>query len=277
MNFSKLIMNVALTGIVPTKEKNPYLPITPKEIAADAKRVYDLGASIVHIHARDENGLPSHKKEIYKEIIERIREKCDALLITASTSGRRSRDIRERMEVLELEGACKPDMASITLGSLNFMEDYALNAPQAILSLLNTMNSSNIRPEIEIFDTGMANLAKYLFKKGHLKGTLYSNLILGSLGTMPATPKNLNHLIDELPESLIWGATGVGRFAFRIQSLSIAMGGHVRVGLEDSIYMDEDKREPATNEKLVLRAVKVAEAVGRDMATPLEVRALLGL
>jgi 3-keto-5-aminohexanoate cleavage enzyme len=277
MNFNKLIINVALTGIVPTKKENPWLPTTPEEIATDAKKVYDLGASIVHIHARDENGLPSCKKEIYREIIERVREKCDSVLITVSTSGRRSRDLKERMEVLELEGAYKPDMASITLGSLNFMEDYAINAPQAILSLLDAMDSCNIRPEIEIFDTGMANFAKYLHKKGHLKGALYSNLILGSLGTMPATPRNLCHLIDELPVNLVWGVTGVGRFAFGMQSLSIAMGGHVRVGLEDSIYMDEEKMEPATNEKLVLRAVKVAEAVGRDTATPGEVRTLLGL
>lgn len=277
MESNKIIINAALTGIIPTKEQNPHVPVTPEEIADDAKRVYDLGTSIVHIHARDKNGKPSHKKEIYKEIIEKIREKCGNMIITVSTSGRRVRNLEERIEVLELDGDSKPDMASLTLGSLNFQEDCSMNPPEAIISLLNTVKAAGIKPELEIFDTGMANYAKYLFKKGYLKGTHYVNLLLGSLGTIAATPKNLLHLIEELPEELVWGATGIGRFAFDVQCISTAIGGHVRIGIEDSIYMDKDKSELATNEKLVLRIKRVAEAMGREIAAPKEVRRILDL
>ena len=275
MKHEKLIINAALTGIIPTKEQNPHVPLTPQEIAEDVKKVYDLGASIVHIHARDKDGNPFHKKEIYKEIIGRIREKCEDVIITVSTSGRRTKDLKDRMEVLELDGEFKPDMASLTLGSMNFKEDCTMNPPESIILFLDSMRSSGIKPELEIFDTGMANYAKYLFKRGYLQGTYYCNLLLGSLGTMPATPRNLIHLTDELPEKLIWGATGVGRFAFEIQCLSIAIGGHVRVGIEDSIYMDRDTLELATNEKLVLRIRTVAEAMGREIATPKEARKIL--
>lgn len=275
--MDKLIINAALTGIIPSKKENPNVPITPKEIAEDARRVYNLGASIVHIHARDKNGNPTHKKEVYKEIIERIREKCIDLIITVSTSGRKTKSVQERFEVLELDGDAKPDMASLTLGSVNFMHDCSINPPDVILSLLNSMQASAIKPELEIFDVGMANYAKYLFKKGHLNGNYYCNLLLGSIGTIPATPKNIFHLVDELPDHLIWGATGIGRFAFNVQCLAIASGGHVRVGLEDSIYMDKDKKELATNEKLVLRLKKIAEAMGREIAAPKETRKLLNL
>ncbi len=277
MKFDKLIINAALTGIIPTKERNPHVPLTPKEIADDTKRVYEVGASIVHIHARDNEGRHSHKKEIYKEIIGRIRDVCDDIVITVSTSGRIIKTLGDRMEVLELTGDFKPDMASLTLGSMNFIDGYSVNDPITIISFLKKMNLSGIRPELEIFDCGMANYAKYLVKKGLLDDLCYCNLILGSLGTMAATPANLVHLINELPENFVWAATGVGRFAFNIQCLSIAMGGHVRVGIEDSMFMDKDKKELATNEKLVSRVRKVAEAMGREIATPNEVRKILNL
>ncbi len=277
MNIDKLIINVALTGIIPTKDENPYLPVTPREIAVETKRVYDLGASIVHIHARDRNGSPSYKKEIYREIIGRIRDLCDDIIITVSTSGRRTKDLEKRMEVLDLDGDYKPDMASLTLGSLNFLKDYSLNPPETIITLITRMNSAGIKPELEVFDTGMVNYMKYLYRKGLLTGTNYCNLIFGSLGTMPATPRSLVHVLEDLPESVVWAATGVGRFAFRIQSLSVVIGGHVRVGLEDSLYMDENKTELATNEKLVLRIKRLAEALGREIATPGEARRILNL
>jgi 3-keto-5-aminohexanoate cleavage enzyme len=275
VNFKKLIINVALTGIIPTKDQNPFVPLTPQEIARDAKKVSLLGASIIHIHAREKDGVPTYKKKIYKEIIERIRDACDDIIITVSTSGRRTKNIAQRMEVLGLDGVSKPDMASLTLGSMNFKEDFSLNPPETIAKLIKTMQHAGIKPELEIFDTGMAAYAGYLFKNKYFEGLHYANLILGSLGTMAATPKHLVHLVDELHEEIIWGATGVGQFAFGIQRLSIAMGGHVRVGLEDSIYMDAEKRELATNEKLVMRVRKVAEAIEREIATTKEVRKLL--
>ncbi|MCR4289246.1 MAG: 3-keto-5-aminohexanoate cleavage protein [Candidatus Scalindua sp.] len=277
MLSDKLVINVALTGNVPSKDQTPYVPVTPQEIADDAERVCNLGASILHIHARDKDGNSTYKKEIYKEIIERIRERCGDVIIAVSTSGRRTKDLKHRMEVLELRGHFKPDMASLTLGSMNFLNDYSLNPTEVIIELIETMRNAEIRPELEIFDSGMINYAKFLLKKGRLEGIYYANLILGSLGTMPATPMNLVHLVDELSDNLLWAATGVGQFSLDMQCLSIAIGGNVRVGIEDSIYMDNEKTELATNEKLVLRVRRIAEAMGRVIATPNEVRKILGL
>lgn len=273
----KLIINVALTGIVPTKEHTPYVPVTPAEIAEDARRVCGLGASMLHIHARNDDGTPAHQKAKFKEIIDRIRQACGDVIITTSTSGRRVRDIELRMEVLALEGDSRPDMASLTLGSLNFANDHSANPPAEILTLLGRMQACGIRPELEIFDVGMANYAAYLYGKHHLKGTHYANLILGSLGTIAASPRHLKFLTEELPPQIVWAATGVGRFAADMQRLAIQMGGHVRVGVEDSIYMDKGKTELATNEKLAMRAKSYADESGRKIATPAEARAMLGM
>lgn len=274
---NKLIINAALTGVVPSKKDNPFLPTTPKEIAADALKVVRLGAGILHIHARDEEGSPTMDKQILREIIARIREKCCDVVITLSCSGRRQKGIEQRLSVLDLEGPYKPDMASLTLGSLNFMHEASINAPQDILLLLEKMHCLHIKPELEIFDTGMANYAAYLRKKGALQGVNYANIILGSLGTMPATADDLVHLVRGLPPETVWAATGVGGFAFIVQRLAIAMGGHVRVGLEDSMFIDVGKSELATNEKLVQRVVRLAEAMEREIASPADIRATLGL
>lgn len=275
MKPEHLIINAALTGIVPTRGMTPHVPMTAVEIAADADRVLRAGASIVHLHAREADGEASSRPELYREIILRVREKWPEVVIVVSTSGRRVKDPAERLAVLGLNGDAKPDMASLTLGSLNFAKEASVNSPAIIERLLVRMNETGIRPELEIFDSGMANYAAYLIRKRLLGGPIYANLLLGSLGTTPATPRHLVNLVEDLPEGATWAATGFGQFAFRVQSWTIAMGGHVRVGIEDSIYMDAEKTELATNAKLVERAARVGEAVGRRPATPAEVRARL--
>jgi 3-keto-5-aminohexanoate cleavage enzyme len=276
MRDRSLIINVALTGIVPTKDQTPHVPVTPEEIARDAKTVYDLGAAMVHVHARDREGRPSLEKEIYREIILRIRERCPDIIITVSTSGRCAGSFDERIDMLSLKGDAKPDMASLTLGSLNFMHDASVTTPNQLMRMVQAMKDAHIIPELEIFDTGMSNYAAYLFRNGILEGKHYTNLILGSLGAMMATPRNLAHIVDDLPEQCLWAATGVGAFAFDMQALSIAMGGHVRVGVEDSIYMD-GSRELATNAKLVSRVKAVAESMQRPLMTARALREMLSL
>jgi uncharacterized protein (DUF849 family)/GNAT superfamily N-acetyltransferase len=275
--LGKLIINAALTGVVPTKEQNPHIPLTPREIARDAKRVYELGASMVHIHVRDANGNHSHHKELYRETISRIRESCEDLIIVATTSGRRAKNVSERMGALELDAPYRPDMASLTLGSMNFPAEPSVNSPEDIGALLTQMQERGIRPELEIFEPGMANYSRFLVNRGLLTGRPYANIILGSLGTSSASPQNLMNIVEQLPEDTVWAATGVGRFSFGTQCLSMAMGGHVRVGLEDGLYMDGDKDELASNERLVARVRRVAEAMGREVARPKEVRRILGL
>jgi len=275
--MDKLIINAAITGMVPTKKDNPNLPCTVREITAEAGRCRDAGASIIHIHARDNSGEPTYKKEIYKEIISAIRSKCPDLLICGSASGRIFSEFDERCQVLNPGPGCRPDFASLTLGSLNFPSQASVNEPEMIKALATAMGDNGVVPEWEIFDFGMVDYAHYLIKKGILHRPYYCNIFLGSLGTLSATPYNLAAIVRALPEGTIWSAAGIGRFQFYVNCMAIAMGGHIRVGLEDSLYYDTDKQYPATNAGLIERVVKVALAVGRRIAGPAEARRIIGL
>lgn len=268
-----LIINAAITGMVPMKGDNPHVPITPEEIVADVRRVRDAGATIVHLHARDADGTPTYKKEVFAEIFDGVRRECPELLISGSCSGRNHGEFWQRSQVLELQ----PDFGSLTLGSLNFPQQASINAPEMIKQLALAMTGRGIVPELEIFDLGMADYACYLVQKGVVGRPLYANLLLGSLGTIRATPENLCTLVRSLPEGTTWSATGIGRFQFFINSLAVTMGGHVRVGLEDALYYDWETRRPATNAGLIDRVVRLARAAGREIATADQARRIIGL
>ena len=275
--MDKLIINTALTGNIPTKADNPHVPITPEEIAQDAGRCYQAGAVVFHLHARDKDGRPTYKKEVYGEIISRVRQRCPEAIICGSTSGRIFKTWEERSQVLDLDGDLKPEMASLTLGSMNFSHQSSMNEPAMIRALAAKMQERGIIPELEIFDMGMLDYARYLIGKGILKEPFYFNLILGSLGTLSANPFNLSTLVMTLPPGAIWNGAGVGRYQFLVNSLSIVMGGQVRVGLEDNLYYDAGKSRPASNVELVERLVRLARAAEREIATPAEARQVLGL
>jgi len=275
--MENLIINAALTGMIPTKQLNPAVPISPEEIIADARRCRDAGATIVHIHARDKKGSPAYQKEIYREIFQGIRSECPELLISGSASGRVFKEFWQRAQVLEPAYDLRPDLASLTLGSMNFANCASVNSPDTIKSLATAMASKGIIPEWEIFELGMAEYACYLVKKGILVKPFYANILLGSLGTLSATPFNLAAVVRALPEDTVWAAAGIGRFQHFVTSLAVTMGGHVRVGLEDSLFYDAEKKCPATNPGLIERVVKVARAIGRQIATPAQTRQILGL
>jgi uncharacterized protein (DUF849 family) len=294
--YSKLIINCALTGMVPTKGDTPHVPTEPGEIIRDAESCIRAGASMLHVHARDEEGKPTYRKDIYREIIGGIRELDDEVIICASTSGRLFRDPCLRGEVLDLGGSAKPDMASLTLGSFNFPraivalgksqekdrggESYSIspNPPETIVALAEHMKDRGIRPELEVFEAGMINYGLYLIKKGTIPDDHpYFNLILGSLGAARASMSSLSHMVENLPSGAVWSAAGTGRFQLPINVASVVMGGGVRIGVEDCIYYDYDKKILATNEMLVDRIVRIAGEVGREVATPGETRKLLGL
>jgi 3-oxoadipate:acetyl-CoA acetyltransferase len=272
-----LIINVALTGMIPTKAENPNLPVSPQEIVEDARRCRDAGASMVHVHARDEGGRPTHRADVYREIVTGVREACPDLIVVVSTSGRVEPDFEPRSEVLALEGAAKPDMASLTLGSLNFPRQASISEPETIRRLAEAMRERGIVPELEVFDFGMVDYAKYLIERGTLEEPFYFNLILGSLGTLRATPLHLAALAEALPGGSIWAGAGIGRFQLEVNSMAIAMGGHVRVGLEDNLFFDSEKTRPASNESLVRRLVEIAGACEREIASPQEAREQIGL
>ena len=269
----KLIIKLAPTGMIPTKNDTLYVPITAKEIIKDTCDAYRLGASIVHVHARDEKGRPTHKKEYFKEIFHGIKRKCPDIIICATTSGRVTPQVEHRSEVLDLN----PEMASLTVGSLNFPQYPSVNSPETIRTLATIMKDRNILPELEIFELGFINTAKYLARKGYLKKPLHFNLLLGSLGTIPGGVKDLVYLVESLPNGSTWSATGIGRFQTQINVATMLMGGHVRIGIEDSIYYNYPKKDLATNVKLVKRIVRIAKELGREIATPEEAREILGL
>lgn len=269
----KLIITLAPTGMIPTKAQTPHVPITPEEIAQDTYEAYKLGASIVHVHARDEMGNPTYQKNTFEEIFKLIRARCPGIIICATTSGRVHPQVEHRTEVLDLY----PEMASLTMGSLNFPGHPSVNPLDTIEKLASVMNDRNILPELEIFEPGFINLAKYMVRKGLLKKPLHFCLLLGSLGSIPADINDLSFLVHSLPIGSNWSATGIGRFQTQINAAAVLMGGHVRIGIEDSIYFNYPTQELATNRKLVERIVRVAKELGREIATPNEARQILGI
>jgi 3-keto-5-aminohexanoate cleavage enzyme len=272
-----LVINLALTGMVPRRADNPHVPMTAAEVAADVRRCYQAGARVFHIHAREADETPSPRAELFAEIVGAIRQTTPQAIICVTTSGRLYNTFESRSEALGLEGDLKPDLASLTLGSMNFPKQASINEPEMIRRLAAEMQARGIVPELEIFDLGMIDYAHYLIGKGVLKPPFTFNLLLGSLGTLAASPLNLALLVERLPAGAFWSAAGIGRFQFQMNALGIVFGGHVRTGLEDNLHLDPVKRDLATNEMLVQRLARLAEAAGRTLATSAEARVLIGL
>jgi 3-oxoadipate:acetyl-CoA acetyltransferase len=273
----ELIINLCPTGMVPTRADTPHVPLTPQEVAADARRCADLGVSIIHVHPRDERGAPTQSVDRTREFLLAIREAVPDVILCATTSGRAVPDFEPRAAVLDIDGPARPEMASLTLGSLNFPKQASVNAPDTIKGLATRMAERGIVPEWEIFELGMIDFAHYLRDHGLLGGPVYANILLGSLGTLAATPQNLALAVARLPEGAVWAGAGIGRAQLKVNTLAIAMGGHVRVGLEDNIWYDDGRTQLATNSALVERVVAIARAMGREPATPAQVRERLGI
>lgn len=273
----RVIINVAPTGMVPTTADNPAVPVTAESIALDCQRCRAAGGAIFHLHARDTDESATYRSDIYREIIRAVRTKSPDIIVCVSTSGRTHKEFAQRSEVLDIDGDEKPEMASLTLGSMNFPKQASVNDPVMIRSLADRMRERGIVPELEVFDFGMLDYAKYLIERGVLREPFYFNLLLGSLGTVSATPLNLASLVASLPSGATWAAAGIGRFQFAMNSIAVAMGGHVRIGLEDNLFEDAAKSRPATNPALVERIARLARAAEREPATPSEAREIIGL
>lgn len=275
--YPPLIINVCLSGAVPTKDITEFVPIGIDEIIEDAIRVYDAGARIVHIHAFNKDGKATWKAEVFEKIITGIRRERPDLLCCVSCSGRHWSDFAKRSEVLHLSGRAKPDLASLSLGSLNFASGPSINSIDMILQLADLMKNNNIKPELEVFDLGMLSFATYLERKGVLAGKKYFNFMLGSIGQMPATIGNLAQMVNALPENSIWSAAGIGIFQLPMNVAALVAGGGLRVGIEDNYYYDNNRKKLATNLGLVERIVDIAGTLERQIATPAEARQLLEL
>jgi 3-keto-5-aminohexanoate cleavage enzyme len=272
-----LIINLAPTGMVPTRAQSPLVPLNPSEIAEDTARCAALGVSMVHLHARAQDGTPTEDIAVYKEIIDAIREQTPEMIIVTTTSGRVASEVERRASTLYLDHKFKPDMASLTLGSMNFSREASVNAPQTITRLAQIMQESGIKPELEIFDLGMVNFAKILIDKGLIEPPYYFNILLGNPGTAQATLLHLAAIIGDLPPQSIWSLGGIGRFQTQANALGVVMGHGVRVGLEDNLWLDNERTQLADNMQLVRRITAQAEALGRPIAQAQQVRNMLGL
>ena len=275
---NKYILNFTPTGMIPTKEMTPHIALTPGDIIQEVLDVAALGVSMVHLHARDpETGRPTYKKEIYGEIIHGIRMRNKDLILGVSTSGRDFNTFEQRSDCLDLKGAQKPDLASLTLSSLNFNKQASISTPDMIQALADKMMKERIKPELEAFDLGMINYAKYLINKDLLKPPYYFNLILGNIACAQADMLHLGLMVRELPERSFWSVGGIGDSQLKMNVISIISGGGVRVGLEDNIWFDSDRSKLATNHSLVKRVVTIAKTMGFSPYSPHEAREILQL
>jgi 3-keto-5-aminohexanoate cleavage enzyme len=269
----RVIINAAITGAVLSKGDTPHLPVSVDEVAAAARAVRDAGAAIVHLHARKSDGSNSSSADDFIALAGAIREACPDLVICSSLSGRYVPDVEARAAGL----AARPELASLTMGSMNFATGPSINAPEVIRELAKRIYEAGARPELEIFEPGFAHLASVMVSRGELQPPLYANIILGALGASPLDLVGLGHIIGLLPEETTWSLGALGRFQTDAMLLALGAGGHVRVGIEDNIHLDRERTVLATNADLVARVVRIATEVGRTPATPDEARQMLGL
>ncbi len=300
--MEKLIITAAITGGA-SPEDNPYLPKTPREQVKAALEAFEAGASVIHIHARNpETGKGEQKAKWFEEAIVPIREKCDVIInVTTGGSGRRvdgdwlykeipEESVKGRVSVvpeLSKNPLAKPDLASFNAGS-PVIDIYNQKKNEFILKFVmvhsfpdmvhvaETMKGCGVKPELECYDIGMINNARVLDEMGHIEQPLYFQFVLGVLGCIPATVDNLIHMVRSIPQGSPWSVCAIGLNEFTMGTIAILMGGHVRVGFEDNIYLSNGVRAKS-NAELVEKIVRLAKELDREIATPEEARRILHL
>jgi uncharacterized protein (DUF849 family) len=271
---NKVIISAALTGAVTPTSLNESIPVTPEQIAEDAYRCWQAGASTVHLHMRDDQQLGTMDAGRFVATVDLLRAKADCdVVINCTTAGDHRASDEERMAHLPLT---RPEIASYDVGSFNWMPaGIFANSPQFLEKLGVLMQELSIKPELEVFDTGFMGIADYYLKQGVLVAPLHYQFVLGAGGGMAATVENLAYLVRMVPEGSTWSAFGIGRAHMPMLYATLALGGHVRVGLEDNVWYSKGVK--ATNVSLVERAVRVVREFGKEPATPDEARQILSL
>ncbi|MBV9719806.1 MAG: 3-keto-5-aminohexanoate cleavage protein [Candidatus Eremiobacteraeota bacterium] len=265
-----LVITCAPVGAELRPDQTPYLPYTPQLLGETAKAVREAGASIIHVHCRNDDGTNTHSVERFREAYDSIRAQSD-LVVQFSSGGAIGMTPEERAAPLAL----RPEMATLTCGSVNFGDDIFENSFPIMRGILKKMNEYGVRPELEIFDKGHISNARKLARERLLSLPQHVDLVLGVPGGLDATVQNLADLVDALPAGCTWSVAGIGRQQLPMAMAAIAMGGHVRVGLEDNIYYSRGRL--ARNEELVARVARIAGEAGRPVATPNQARKVLGL
>lgn len=259
--MSAIIVNFCPTGMVPTKDMTSHVPVAVSEIVEQVHEAWEIGITIAHLHARTDDGRPSPSAETHARIFEGVRRHCPDLVICASTSGRGGIPLEERAEVIGL----RPDMCSLTLGSLNFINEASVNTPETIVALATKMKECGVHPELECFDLGMVNYGKVLVKKGLVDGPRYWNLLFGNVAGFQPTLLQIGAALAEIPAGDFVGLAGLGRFQLVVNALSVSQGLGVRVGLEDNIWWDEERTRLATNASLLRRVHELMTLQGHAL------------
>ncbi|MFP1759015.1 beta-keto acid cleavage family enzyme [Lonsdalea quercina] len=276
--MSDFILNFTPTGMVPTKESNFNTPIAVNEIVDDVLLAAEYGASIAHLHARDEiTGEPTVSENVYEKIIYGIRKYNKKIILCVSLSGRNISDPNKRVIPLMLDGEVKPDMGSLTLSSLNFINQASMNAPDTICFLAKKMQDKAISPEVEVFDLGMANYVNIIKNKGFLPPKPYLNIILGNVSGAQNTFSNIAAILNNIPNDIICSFGGIGRYQTKSTILGLLNGYGVRIGLEDNIWYDLNRKVLASNKSLLKRIVSFAQELELIPASTISVRERLGL
>lgn len=270
-----MVLTAAMVGAEVTREQTPYLPITAEEIAEDAARCREAGAAMVHLHVRTAEGKPSQDSELFRAAIRAIRKRCDVLVQT-STGGAVGMSGEERCGPLQLEGPDRPDMATLTTGTVNFGEEVFWNPRPLVREIAGRIRARGIKPEIECFDVGMIDEARWLAREGLLELPAHFDFVLGVPGGAAADVRVLELMAAYLPEGSSWTCAAMGRHQLPFVELSAERGGNSRVGLEDNIFLSKGVLAKG-NYELVAEAARRAQAKGRRLATPQEARELLRL
>lgn len=271
--MEKLIITAAISGAEVTKEMNPAVPYTIEEIVKEAKSAHDAGAAVIHLHVRWDDGTPTQDKGRFKEAMDAIKVVCPDVIILPSTGGAVGMTAAKRLQPIDL----KPEIATLDCGTCNFGgDDIFVNTENMNIDFAKKMKEMGVKPELEVFEKGMIDNAMKLSKKGLLDGPLHFNIVLGVNGAMSATPRDLVFMVDSLPKDATWCATGIGKSEFDLAAVAIVMGGNVRVGFEDNLYLEKGVLAKSNGE-LVEKVVKLASILNREIATPADARRILGL
>lgn len=275
MSHPPMVITAAMVGAETTREQTPYLPISADEIAEDAAKCREAGAAMVHLHVRTPDGKPSQDRELFRAAIRAIRQKCD-VLVQVSTGGAVGMGVDERCGGLELTGADRPDMATLTTGTVNFGPDVFWNPRPLVRDIASRIKAAGLKPEVECFDVGMIDEARALAKEGFISLPAHFDFVLGVGGALAADERALDFMRSYLPEGSTWTCAAVGRHQLPFVELVATRGGNSRVGLEDNIYLSKGVLAKG-NHELVAEAARRAKAAGRTLANPAEARALLRL
>lgn len=271
--MEKLIITAAICGAEVTKEQNPAVPYTVKEMVREAKSAYDAGAAVIHVHVREDDGTPTQSKKRFKEVLDAIYKEIPDVLVIPSTGGAVGMSAEERLQPTELF----PEMATLDCGTCNFGDDVFENTIPMMREFGKRMLENNIKPEYECFEMGHLDTILRLAQKGQVPGApMQFNFVLGVFGCTPATGENLAWLVRNIPEGSTWTATGIGRYQFPLAMTAIPMGGNVRVGFEDNLYLSKGVLAKSNGE-LVEKVVRLSRELGREIASPAEARRILSL